>query len=63
LIAKRVVAESEKWRRVTCEAWRIDRGWKIFVCPKSTIIAGPVVFMTIDESGQLTSYKRFYNLE
>jgi hypothetical protein len=62
-IAKRVVTEREKWRRVDCEAWRIDTGWRIFVCPKPIKMIGPMVFMTMDENGQLTSYERFYNTE
>lgn len=62
-IAKQLVNQREKWKRVDYEARRIDAGWKVSVCPKPIKITGPVVFMTLDESGRLTSYERVYNLE
>jgi hypothetical protein len=62
-LAKVLVVQKEKWSHVDCEAQRIDRGWKVFVCPTPIKIVGPQVLLTLDDSGRLMSYEKWYNQE
>jgi hypothetical protein len=62
-IAKHVVKEREKWRRVDCDVASQDVGWKIWVCPKPIRMNGPIALITLDQNGRLTSCEKFYNRE
>src|SRR3974390_1316938 len=62
-IAQQLVTHREKWEQVDCESRRGNTDRKLFVCPKPIKIVGPVVFITLDQSGKLISYGRSYNSE